>query len=174
MEYRRNYQAGGVYFFTVVTQSRRPILIDHINRLRAAFRHVMERYPFAVDAVVVLPDHLHTIWRLPDGDHDYSRRWMVLKRKFSAGFSSAKLTESQEMKREKGIWQRRYWEHTIRDEEDWRRHMDYIHYNPVKHGYVSTPGDWPYGSFSRAVREGLYEADWGASAPGAIKGLHWE
>lgn len=174
MEYRRNYQAGGVYFFTVVTQSRRPVLIEHITRLRLAFRQVKARYPFEIDAVVILPDHLHTIWRLSEDDNDYSRRWMVLKRIFSSGLGPGVRTESQQVKREKGIWQRRFWEHAIRDEEDWRRHMDYIHYNPVKHGYVSSPGKWPYGSFSRAVHEGMYEPDWGASEPELIRGVDWE
>jgi putative transposase len=168
MEYRRNYQDGGVYFFTVVTQARQPILIDNIDRLRDAFRHVLRCYPFELDAIVVLPDHLHTIWRLPDGDHNYSQRWMVLKRKFSSGLSPGMRTPSQQGKRERGIWQRRFWEHTIRDEEDWRRHMDYIHYNPVKHGYVALAQEWCYSSFRRAVSRGLYPPDWSDGAQGVI------
>lgn len=174
MDYRRNYQSGGIYFFTIVTQNRQPILIDNIWRLRTAFRHARKRYPFGIDAVVVLPDHLHTIWHLPEGDHDYSRRWMVLKRKFSTGLCLGILTESQRRRGEKGIWQRRYWEHTIRDQADWRQHMDYIHYNPVKHGYVGSPGEWPYSSFGRSVQEGLYESNWGESLPEHIIGMDWE
>ncbi|OOZ39330.1 transposase [Solemya pervernicosa gill symbiont] len=174
MEYRRNFEAGGTYFFTVVTQSRQPILIDNIDLLRAAFVHTRKRYPFEIDAVVVLPDHLHTIWNLPRGDDDYARRWMVLKRKFSSPLSSATLNRSQRRKREKGVWQRRYWEHTIRDERDWRHHLDYIHYNPVKHGYVQAPRDWPYSSFMRAVGDGLYEPDWGMEIPAGVADVEYE
>lgn len=174
MEYRLNYQDGGVYFFTVVTQSRQPILIEHIDRLRDAFSHVQERFPFKIDAIVVLPDHLHTIWRLPEGDHNYSRRWMVLKRKFSSGLSPGIRSPSQQSKREKGIWQRRFWEHTLRDEEDWRRHMDYIHYNPVKHGYAALPQQWRYSSFARAVRQGWYPPDWSGGAGVVISDLEVE
>jgi putative transposase len=157
MHYRRLYQPGARYFFTVVTENREPLLIDHIERLRAAFRLCLSRYPFEIDAIVVLPEHLHTIWRLPDNDADFSKRWMVIKRKFSAGLPSRVVSDSKTKKREKGIWQRRFWEHCIRDEEDWRRHVDYIHFNPVKHGYVSKPQDWPHSSFNQAIRKGWYE-----------------
>ncbi|MBD2256632.1 transposase [Pseudanabaena sp. FACHB-2040] len=163
MEYRRYYQPGGSYFFTVVTEHRQPLLIEHIDRLRAAFRYGMERYPFVIEGIVILPDHLHTLWRLPDGDDDFSIRWMVIKRKFSTGLGAGAVNASKQKKREKGIWQRRFWEHYIRDDEDWRCHLDYIHYNPVKHGYCLTPADWPYSSFKRSVKQGLYEEDWGAS-----------
>jgi putative transposase len=161
MDYRRYYQAGGTYFFTVVTENREPLLIQNIDRLRVSFHHGMQRYPFVIDGLVVLPDHLHTLWRLPDGDDNFSIRWMVIKRKFSAGLTANFVNTSKQQKREKGIWQRRFWEHCIRDERDWGRHMDYVHYNPVKHGYCAKPADWPYSSFHRAVKEGLYEADWG-------------
>jgi putative transposase len=174
MDYRRYYQAGGTYFFTAVTESRRPLLIEHIERLRAAFRHVRQRYPFALDTIVVLPDHLHALWRLPEGDHDYSLRWMVLKRKFSSALQLQPSTLSQASKREKGVWQRRFWEHAIRDEEDWRRHLDYLRYNPVKHRSADAPLAWPYSSFSRWVREGPYEPDWGASEPEEIAGMDRE
>lgn len=157
MEYRRLYQSGARYFFTVVTENREPLLIDNIERLRAAFRLCLLRYPFEIEAIVVLPDHIHTLWRLPDGDSDFSTRWMVIKRKFSAGLPSHFVSDSKTKKREKGIWQRRFWEHCIRDENDWRRHVDYIHFNPVKHGYVSAPQDWLYSSFNQAVRKGWYE-----------------
>jgi REP-associated tyrosine transposase len=174
MDYRRYYQAGGTYFFTAVTEGRQPLLIEHIERLRTAFRHVRQRYPFALDAIVVLPDHLHTLWRLPEGDHDHSLRWMLLKRKFSSSLQAQPSTPSQAAKREKGVWQRRFWEHAIRDEEDWRRHLDYLHYNPVKHRYADAPLAWPYSSFSRWVREGLYEPEWGASEPEEIAGMDRE
>ena len=161
MDYRRCYQPGGHYFFTVVTEQRQPLLIEHIDRLRTAFHHGMERYPFTIEAIVVLPDHLHTLWRLPDGDADFSTRWMVIKRKFSAGLKPGITNASKLHKREKGIWQRRFWEHHIRDEQDWQAHIDYIHYNPVKHGYCATPAEWPYSSFQRSVQQGLYNANWG-------------
>ncbi|MEM9002535.1 MAG: transposase [Cyanobacteria bacterium P01_F01_bin.86] len=161
MEYRRYYQPGGTYFFTVVTNNRHPLLVEHIDRLRQAFRYGMTKYPFTIDGIVILPDHLHTIWRLPDGDDDFSTRWMVIKRKFSAGFPSNISNRSKQMKREKGIWQRRFWEHAVRNEEDWHNHMDYIHYNPVKHSYCSSPSDWRYSSFHRLVQTGLYAAEWG-------------
>ena len=157
MQYRRFYQSGARYFFTVVTENREPLLIENIERLRAAFRLCLSRYPFEIEAIVVLPDHLHTVWRLPEGDGDFSRRWMVIKRKFSAGLPSRVVSDSKTKKREKGIWQRRFWEHCIRDENDWRRHVDYIHFNPVKHGYVSAPQDWLHSSFNQAVRKGWYE-----------------
>ncbi len=156
MEYRRFYKPGAWYFFTVVTEKRNPLLIDHVDRLRDVFRLCVERYPFDIEAIVVLPDQLHTLWKLPEGDDDFSTRWIVIKRKFSSGLQSVEVSASKANKREKGIWQRRFWEHYIRDEEDWRRHMDYIHYNPVKHGYVSRPEDWQYGSYKQAIQKGLY------------------
>ena len=164
MEYRRLYRPGSHYFFTAVTEGRRPLLIEHIQRLREAFRLGVHRYPFEIEAIVVLPDHLHTLWRLPEGDEDFSTRWMVIKRKFSAGLTADCVNDSKRRKREKGIWQRRFWEHCIRDENDWRRHVDYIHYNPVKHGYVSVPCEWRYSSFSRAVALGWYDKNWAEPA----------
>lgn len=168
MEYRRYYQPGGTYFFTVVTHNRRPLLVKHIDRLREAFRYGMAKYPFVIDGIVVLLDHLHTIWHLPDGDDNFSIRWMVIKRKFSTGFPANTLNRSKQRKREKGIWQRRFWEHAIRNEEDWHRHMDYIHYNPVKHGYCSLPSEWPYSSLHRLVQAGLYAAEWGWQLESAV------
>ena len=172
--YRRAFQPGGCYFFTLVTEQRRPLLIDNIDRLRRAFRVGIERRPLQIDAIVVLPDHLHTLWRLPEGDTDFSTRWIHIKRCFSAGLQAPRVSSSKRRKREKGIWQRRFWEHLIRDEADWRRHMDYIHYNPVKHGYCVVPADWPYGSFRRCVADGLYAPDWGHEMPTNLKGVDWE
>lgn len=156
MQYRRVYVPGARYFFTVVTGNRVPLLIEHIDRLRTSFRLCLSRHPFDIEAIVVMPDHLHTLWRLPDGDADFSTRWMVIKRHFSSGFPHQPVGPSKARKREKGIWQRRFWEHLIRDDNDWRRHVDYIHYNPVKHGVVDKPEDWSHGSYHRAVRNGWY------------------
>jgi putative transposase len=163
---RRPHDAGFRYFFTVVTHERRPILVAEIERLRSAFRRTIERHPFRLEAIVILPDHLHTMWMLPEADADFSRRWMVLKRMFSTGLADpASVSPSLAKKREKGIWQRRFWDHAIRDEEDRQLHLDYIHYNPVKHGYCSAPLEWPYSSFRRFVKRGQYEAEWGRKAP---------
>ncbi|MDZ4165418.1 MAG: transposase [Smithellaceae bacterium] len=174
MEYRRFRREGGCYFFTVVTAGRRPLLVEHIARLRAAFRHVMEHRPFVIEGIAILPDHLHALWHLPEGDNDFSTRWMVVKRKFSTALDTGAVNASMSSKREKGIWQRRFWEHCIRDEDDWRRHMDYIHYNPVKHGYCVTPAAWPHSSFTRSVAKGWYAPDWGAVVPAGIEGMEAE
>ena len=159
MQYRRFYKPGARYFFTVVTENRAPILIDNIERLRSAFRLCMSRYPFEIEAIVILPDHLHALWRLPEDDANFSKRWMVIKRKFSSGLLADNVTDSKSKKREKGIWQRRFWEHCIRDEDDWRHHVDYIHFNAVKHGYADQPQQWLYSSYHQAVRNGWYDAD---------------
>lgn len=174
MDYRRIYRPGACYFFTVVTQDRHPLLISHIDRLRNAFHQVRSRHPFQIQAIAVLPDHLHAIWQLPKGDDDFSSRWMKIKRLFSSGLHSPFRTESQRSKREKGIWQRRFWEHLIRDDEDWQNHFDYIHYNPVKHGYVSRIRDWPHSSFHRMVEKGWYPEDWGMHVPPQIADMNFE
>ncbi len=161
MDYRRARMPGATYFFTVVTESRRPLLVENIERLRNAFRHARAKRPFHIDAIVILPDHLHTLISLPEGDNDYSSRWMIIKRKFSSALPAMPSTRSQASKREKGVWQRRFWEHCIRGEADWKNHMDYIHYNPVKHGNVQRVCDWPYSSFHRCVQKGWYRRDWG-------------
>lgn len=169
--YRRAYQSGGCYFFTVVTHERLPILTqpDIIERLRAAFRHVRSSRPFTIDALVVLPDHLHCIWHLPEGDDDFSTRWRLIKH-----YVSSAIDAPVNKRNEKLVWQRRYWEHLLQDEEDWRRHMDYIHYNPVKHGYVKQPGDWRFGSFQRAQNDGLYPPDWGILEPENVSRMEIE
>jgi len=174
MDYRRMFCPGGTFFFTVVTEKRRPILIENIGRLRAAFRHIKVRRPFDIEAAVVLPDHLHMIWALPEGDTDYSTRWSLIKRYFSAGLRAQATSPSQYTRREKGIWQRRFWEHQIRDERDWRNHFDYIHFNPVKHGLVLQAGDWPYSSFQRYVRQGFYAADWGTHCTAILPEMTFE
>ena len=170
MDYRRVRLDGGCYFFTLTTEQRRPLLTHHIGLLRTAMREVQQRMPFVIDGIVIMPDHLHCIWRLPEGDHDYSNRWAQIKRRFSSELPAQEVRQSLLRRREKGIWQRRFWEHLIRDEQDWRNHMDYLHYNPVKHGYCQQVADWPYSSFRRCVERGWYPPDWGQNAPERIQG----
>jgi putative transposase len=162
----------------VVTHQRQAILTipENLVRLRAAFKREMEKSPFVIDAIAVLPDHLHAIWTLPDSDSDYSVRWGRIKRYFSIGCVgvNADASASRQKKREKLIWQRRFWEHTIQNDEDWQRHMDYIHYNPVKHGYSQSAADWEASSFNRCVQKGWYSASWGKEEPLALKGLELE
>ena len=164
--YIRSSVPGGTYFFTLVTRNRRAVFNNEssVAVLRAAFRQVCSQRPFVMDAIVVLPDHLHCIWRLPVGDADYSTRWRVIKRLVTTGLNAP----------EGRIWQPRYWEHLIRDEQDWKRHMDYIHYNPVKHGYADCPAEWPWSSFRRCVERGWYEPGWGRGEPAGIEGMDFE
>jgi putative transposase len=166
MRYRRARVPGASYFFTVATWRRRPILClpEVRGALRAAVRDTMRRHPFVLDAIVLLPDHLHCIWTLPPGDADFPGRW----RRIKAGVSGAVAheievlpTDSRRAKGERGIWQRRYWEHLIRDEADLSAHVDYIHFNPIKHGLVERLDAWPWSSFRRYVAQGLYPSDWG-------------
>ncbi len=163
--YRRNFVAGGTYFFTAnLADRRRSLLSVNIDLLREAFRSTRRRHPFAIDAIVVLPDHLHTIWTLPDGDSDFAMRWRLIKATFSRGLDHAEpVSPSRSGKQERGIWQRRNWEHTIRDDGDFARHIDYIHLNPVKHGHVGRVQDWPFSSFRRMVRLGFYRQSWAAN-----------
>jgi putative transposase len=143
------------------------LLVDHVDLLRAAFRSARVRHPFDIDAIVVLPDHLHTIWTLPEGDSDFATRWRLIKATFSRGLPQGeRVSTSRLRKSERGIWQRRYWEHTLRDEEDLARHADYIHFNPVKHGHVERVQDWPFSSFHRMVRLGLYPEAWANGSAG--------
>jgi putative transposase len=164
--YRRSLVPGGAYFFTVNLADRRSrLLVEHIDRLRAAFQSIRARHPFQTMAVCVLPDHLHAIWRLPDGDSDFSGRWSLIKRLFSSALpASETLAPSKAAKREKGIWQRRFWEHQIRDDVDLQRHVDYVHFNPVKHGLVQQAKDWPHSSFHAYVRRGDLPEDWAGGA----------
>lgn len=162
-QYIRAKFKGSVFFFTVVLAERPSnLLIDEIERLRQTYRNVRASRPFETVAICVLPDHVHSIWALPEGDSDFSTRWSLIKSGFSRGLDAAReRSESKVAKREKGIWQRRYWEHAIRDDADLERHVDYIHFNPVKHGYVTRAPDWPHSSFHRYVERGLLAADWG-------------
>jgi putative transposase len=165
--YRRT-RTGTSFFFTVVSYHRRPILCtDAVRRsLRIAIENLRTTRPFSIDAWVLLPDHLHCIWTLPEGDCDFSTRWSLIKRSVSHFSSEVTLdpvsrSASSCKRRESTIWQRRFWEHQIRDELDFERHADYIHFNPVKHGHVERVIDWPYSTFHRYVRNGLYLKDWG-------------
>lgn len=159
-QYRR--AKGNTFFFTVVLADRSStLLVDQIDRLRSIYRSVVERRPFETVAICILPDHLHAIWALPENDLDFPSRWNLIKGGFSRGLEAAERSSSKLRKREKGIWQRRYWEHSIRDDSDIERHVDYIHFNPVKHGLVARACDWPHSSFHRYVHKGILPADWG-------------
>ena len=161
-QYRRAKVGANTYFFTVVLADRSSnLLVDQIDRLRQFYRIVQERRPFETVAICILPDHVHAIWSLPESDADFSTRWSLIKSGFSRGLEAQPRSISKVAKREKGIWQRRYWEHAIRDEADLERHINYIHFNPVKHGYVSRVVDWPHSSFHRFVQRGELAVDWG-------------
>jgi putative transposase len=161
MRYRCADVAGGTYFFTVnLAERKRTLLVDHVDALRKVMQEVKLAHPFHIDAMVILPDHLHALWTLPAGDCDYPTRWMLIKAGFSRQIPKGeRRSNSRIAKGERGIWQRRYWEHLIRDDRDFERHVDYIHYNPVKHGVVKRVVDWPYSSFHRYVASGLYPED---------------
>ena len=169
-QYRRANTPGGSYFFTLVSYRRQAILCDEPIRiaLREAIKTVQSSRPFTVDAWVLLPDHLHCLWTLPPDDADFSGRWSLIKRRVS--LSCAELykrddwiSTSKLKHRESTIWQRRFWEHQIRDQADYNRHVDYIHYNPVKHGLCNSPADWPYSTLHRYIKAGKYPSNWAAS-----------
>lgn len=166
MQYRRAFIPGGSYFFTLVTERRTPIFAEaeNIDTLRQAFRQVKQSRPFDIDGIVVMPDHIHCIWTLPTKDRDYPTRWRLIKTWFTK-HCNANLkqvpNQARKNKHEQAIWQHRYWEHTLRDETDFMRHIEYIHYNPVKHGYVAAPKDWSHSSFHRYVKAGIYPLNWG-------------
>ena len=168
MHYRRAFTPGGTLFFTVVTHNRLPILAcaKAVDVLRAAFRSVRRSRPFEIDAMVVMPDHLHSIWTLPPDDADFATRWRLIKTWFTKNSPAALRAApnpARLAKSEQAIWQHRYWEHLVRDESDYARHVDYIHYNPVKHGLALSAAEWPYSSFSRHVAAGIYPENWGQS-----------
>jgi putative transposase len=161
-QYRRARVNASSFFFTVVLADRSStLLVDEIDRLRNVYRTVRERRAFDTVAICILPDHIHAIWAMPEGDTDFSIHWNLVKGGFSRGLEQRPRSPSKIVKREKGIWQRRYWEHAIRDEADLERHIDYIHFNPVKHGHVTRVSDWQHSSFHRYVERGLLTKDWG-------------
>ena len=168
-EYRRVYIKGGIYFITIVTYDRKPIFNEFNARkiLHDAWADVTNRFPFSTTAICLLPDHIHALIQCPEGDDDYPMRIREIKRLFTVAYREIVkvpdvVSESRKRKNEAAVWQRRYWEHTIRDKEDLYRHLDYIHINPVKHGLVQNVRDWKWSSFHRYVRMGLYDADWGS------------
>ncbi|AXQ28616.1 transposase [Solimonas sp. K1W22B-7] len=164
MRYRRASAPGGTYFFTVNLADRSSrLLVDRVDDLREAVRLVKQRHPFEIPGWVVLPDHLHAVWALPPDDADFSTRWTLIKGGFARRIEPGEFVRSsRERKGERGIWQRRFWEHQIRDEDDLERHLDYIHINPVKHGCVSRAADWQWSSIHRYVRAGDLSPDWAA------------
>jgi putative transposase len=162
-DYRRAWHPGGTYFFTVNLLQRQgsDLLIRHIDRLREAVRMTRRRHPFIIHGWVVLPDHLHSIIELPPDDADFATRWRLIKIAFSKGLPVIERRSQVRMARgERGIWQRRYWEHLIRDDTDFRAHMDYVHINPLKHGLVKRVREWPYSTFHQLAEKGVYPADW--------------
>jgi putative transposase len=170
--YRHNRVAGGTYFFTVTLRDRTStLLVDCIDQLRAAFRETKRARPFHIEAMVVLPEHMHAIWTLPQDDDDYSGRWRAIKARFTRSLAESGLGIRRNPKGEYNLWQRRFWEHTLRDEVDLRRHVEYVHFNPVNHGRARRVRDWPYSTFHRYVRAGMYPLDWaGHDMDGDVKG----
>ncbi len=162
MHYQRAHAPGGTFFFTVNLADRSSgLLVEHIDAFRHAVRGVKQRHPFEIVAWVVLPDHMHAVWTLPSDDKDFSTRWMLIKAGFSRAIEkSENIHRSRMRKGERGIWQRRFWEHQIKDEDDLANHVDYVHMNPVKHGHAVCASDWPYSSIHRYIRQGHLSADW--------------
>jgi len=169
-DYRRFRVEGATYFFTVVTDGRVPLLVEEQARvfLRLVYDRCRERWPFVTNAIVLLPDHLHAIWSLPPGDADYSRRWAWIKKEFTKlwlaeGNPERRVSVARARDGRRGVWQPRFWEHMIRDVDDFEKHADYIHFNPVKHGYAKSPGNWEWTTFHTWVRDGHYPTDWGGT-----------
>lgn len=165
--YRRWRQEGGKVFLTIVTYGRRKFLTSPDARaiLRDAMTDTRQDRPWTTDGIVLLPDHLHVLWTLPPGDDDYSTRVALIKKSFTetwlaGGRAEAASTAAQKRTRRRGLWQVRFWEHLIRDARDYAEHLEYIHRNPVHHGYVKYPREWEWSSFHRYLRAGCYEPDW--------------
>ena len=169
--YRRNRVPGGTYFFTVNLRDRRDdLLVSEIDALREAVRAVKVRRPFYIDAWVVLPEHMHCVWTLPEGDCDFSTRWKEIKAGFARALPKTEFLSAARARRgERGVWQRRFWERTIRDDRDYAAHMDYVHFNPVKHGLVGAACDWPFSSFHRCVSWEVYPRQWGGDGVGVVE-----
>lgn len=165
--WRRAHVPGGTYFFTLVTDRRAPLFEAPAARaiLGSLFRRCRTRWPFEIRALVLLPDHLHAIWSLPRGDADYSRRWAWIKAQFTrnwlaAGGTEQRVSDGRRRDGRRGVWQPKFWEHLLESDDDFERHFDYVHYNPVKHGLVRCPRDWPWSTFHRYVRRGVLPEHW--------------
>ncbi len=169
-KYKRIYLPNRSYFFTVVTYNRNKLFSNerNIQLLKNAFRYVQQRKPFKIDAICILPDHFHCIWTMT-GDSNYSIRWQMIKTDFSRQYRHKK----PEIKQKK-LWQPRFWEHVLRDQDDFHRHIDYIHYNPVKHGLVESAGKWRYSSFGEFFEQDYYDDGWGDVEPSTIANMHCE
>ena len=174
-QYRRVYIPGGTFFLTVVTYKRQPLFAEPANvaMLRSAVATVKSEMPFQIIGAVVLPDHLHFLWTLPPSDTNYSKRLGRIKVAFTHSLRGKRslpknLPRSRQLRRESDVWQRRFWERTVWSEEDFQRYIEYIHYNPVKHGLVSCPHLWQYSSFHSWVRQGVYADDWGCICHGKL------
>ena len=180
-DYRRYFVAGGTYFFTLVTYQRRRLFQyeRNVELLRTAITSVRNEAPFEINAAVILPDHMHFIWSLPPGDSDYSKRIGKLKARFTKAFYTNTekkpiTSESRAKHRESDIWQRRFWEHTITDEDEFQRLFDYIHFNPVKHGHATCPHAWKPSSFHKWVARGVLEEPWGCSCHGRLVSMNFQ
>jgi putative transposase len=172
VRYRRLYIPGGTYFFTLTLADRRAtLLVDHITALRQAFRTTKARAPFTINAIVILPDHLHVLMTLPEDDPAFSNRLRQIKVRFTRDLLATGLDLMPDASGEYRLWQHRYWEHAVRDEADLANHIAYIHINPVKHGLVDRVADWPHSSFHRFVRQGLIPRDWAGTLPAAETGF---
>jgi len=172
-DYRRAFVPGGTFFFTVVTADRRPIFED--SQARHLLHHSLVQcraaHPFTLAAMVLLPDHLHALWVLPEEDADFSRRWAAIKARFTHDFLAAGGHETERSpsrigRGSRGIWQRRFWEHLVRDDNDFAQHLDYIHYNPVKHALATCPHEWPHSTFQKWVGRAVYEPAWQCTCGG--------
>ena len=168
MRYRRITIEGATYFFTVVTDQRRRLFNcpEVVHLLDDAIDKIRSRHPFDIEAQVVMPDHIHAIWRLPDCDAKYTTRWRLIKEAFTRAYAKnyevPERTEVNRARGEQNVWQRRFWEHMIRDERDFAAHLDYIHLNPVHHGLAQTPRQWPHSTFQKWVERGVYDPVWGS------------
>ena len=177
--YRRDQTPGGTWFFTVVAFQRRPIFCDEQFRksLRHSIQKTRQKHPFVIHAWVLLPDHLHCIWSLPEDDANFSIRWKLIKQCVSRSCPSLNLIPDRHdavknKRRESTIWQRRFWEHRIHTEKDFRHHMDYIHFNSVKHGLSQSPAEWPYSTIHRLIAKGVYTQDWATEPNDQSNGNH--
>jgi putative transposase len=164
VQYRRNYQAGVLYFFTVTLKNRNATLLtDYIDQLKKSLQRAQKERFYETKAIVILPDHIHAIWKMPEADQNYSLHWRKIKSYFTHALSVQGVPIAKNKRGEFNLWQTRFWEHTITNENDLENHINYIHYNPVKHGLVKRVRDWPYSSFHRYVKNGILDIDWGST-----------